>query len=208
VHFFLIDACTGFVKSSGVRKFCPDNKFRINVVPDSSSAVLTNIFFKKSAHPILIKHDTVSIDRSAIHIRSTGILTTALVLLLIQINLGEHHAIGVARLTLDQAGALHIGEILRHIAGQLRQIALVLIQEGKLLQQVLLVAGQRLAVRSVHSWMLILWLYDQATHGTQIAIQRTLTLLRFVQRIHLLLEQLLSHFEKTCARHRCFTGLI
>ena len=36
MYFFLTDTCIGIIKSSGVRKFCPNNKF-----PDKSSAGLT-----------------------------------------------------------------------------------------------------------------------------------------------------------------------
>jgi len=36
VYFFLTDTCIGIIKSSGVRKFCPNSKF-----PDKSSAGLT-----------------------------------------------------------------------------------------------------------------------------------------------------------------------
>ncbi len=38
VYFFLTDTCIGIIKSSGVRKFCPNSKF-----PDKSSAGLTSV---------------------------------------------------------------------------------------------------------------------------------------------------------------------
>jgi hypothetical protein len=38
VYFFLTDKCIGILKSLGVRKFCPNNKF-----PDKSSAGLTRL---------------------------------------------------------------------------------------------------------------------------------------------------------------------
>ncbi len=38
MYFFLTDKCIGIIKISGVRKFCPNNKF-----PDKSSAGLTRL---------------------------------------------------------------------------------------------------------------------------------------------------------------------
>ena len=38
MYFFLIDTCIGFIKITGARKFCPNNKF-----PNKSSAGLTRL---------------------------------------------------------------------------------------------------------------------------------------------------------------------